>query len=61
MIIARLSGPGDLWFTLWVWPHQEELWDHFNGKDGKETFHNRRAIVFAHRRWGKDSVAAAAM
>jgi phage terminase large subunit len=38
-------------------PHQEELWDYFNGKDGKETFHNKRAIVFAHRRWGKDSVA----
>jgi hypothetical protein len=38
-------------------PHQEELWDYFNGKDGKETFHNKRAIVFAHRRLGKDSVA----
>jgi hypothetical protein len=38
-------------------PHQRALFDYFNGIDGRETFHNKRAIVFAHRRWGKDSVA----
>jgi hypothetical protein len=38
-------------------PTSDDLWEYFNGADGKETFHNKRAIVFAHRRWGKDSVA----
>jgi phage terminase large subunit len=38
-------------------PHQRALFDFFNGIDGRETFANKRAIVFAHRRWGKDSVA----
>jgi hypothetical protein len=37
--------------------HQRPLFNYFNGEEGRETFHDKRAIVFAHRRWGKDSVA----
>src|SRR5215467_5457382 len=38
-------------------PHQRPVFDYFNGVEGRETFHDKRAIVIAHRRWGKDSVA----
>src|SRR5215472_15739485 len=38
-------------------PHPRPVFDYFNGVEGRETFHDKRAIVFAHRRWGKDSVA----
>ena len=43
-------------------PHRPEInipnkWECRLHQEGRETFHDKRAICFAHRRWGKDSVA----
>jgi hypothetical protein len=38
--------------------YQVPLWEHFNGSPGTQPdFRNKRAFVFAHRRWGKDIIA----
>jgi phage terminase large subunit len=38
--------------------YQDALWRYFNGPPGKpESYHNKRALCFCHRRWGKDSTA----